>query len=106
MLSTKDTTHIPFGIAPIGEMAPGCLENTRTKRVNCLSAPVSERWQERSHRGCLKREVNFILKRDRTPYHPSHDYGILQKTHVRVYLVEISNNEYLKCVHMSTKSEA
>ena len=35
MLSTKDTTHIPFGIAPIGEMAPGVPEKTinRAKRL-------------------------------------------------------------------------
>ena len=33
------------------------------------------------------------------------EHIILQKTHVRVYLVEISNNEDLKCVYMSTKSE-
>ena len=41
----------------------GCLEKTRTKWFNCISAPVSERWHpsERWHRGCLEKTRTKLL---------------------------------------------
>ena len=42
----------------------GCLEKTRTKWFNCISAPVPERWHpsERSHPGCQKKINKFYFK--------------------------------------------